>query len=151
MRRPFSQTSKARWDKFGLTPGNFVALGHVSDHELVALYKAASVLIQPSLMEGFGLTALEAMMCGTPVIASTQGALPEVIANPELMFDPRRFSGHCGPASLGSFEIAEFTSQVVARGLEQARQFTWKKSAAISDECADRNSQSSRRRHESRA
>jgi len=79
---------KARWEKRGLPPDNFVALGHVSDRDLVHLYRAASLLIQPSLMEGFGLTALEAMMCGAPVIGSSRGALPEVIRNPDLMLIP---------------------------------------------------------------
>jgi glycosyltransferase involved in cell wall biosynthesis len=53
--------------------------GHVSTDELVRLYNSAQVLVSPSLYEGFGLPAAEAMACGTPVIATRAGALPEII------------------------------------------------------------------------
>ena len=121
---------KSRWDKSGLPPDNFVPLGHVSDRNLVGLYQVASLLIQPSLMEGFGLTALEAMMCGTPVIASAEGALPEVIANPDLMFDPRN-PQNIADRIAHTFRDSAFAARVATRGLEQAQQFTWEKSAEI--------------------
>ena len=66
--------------------------GFVPDEDLVFLYGRAYALVQPSLMEGFGLPAVEAMACGTPVISSRAGSLPEVIgeAGPYLRPDRRR-------------------------------------------------------------
>ncbi len=62
--------------------------GFVPDEDLAYLYHRAYVLAQPSLMEGFGLPAVEAMACGTPVLSSTAGSLPEVIGDAGLFFDP---------------------------------------------------------------
>ena len=62
--------------------------GFVPDAELVYLYGRAHALVQPSLMEGFGLPVVEAMACGTPVISSRAGSLPEVVGNAGLFFDP---------------------------------------------------------------
>src|SRR6185437_10542396 len=58
-------------------------LGHVSTDELVRLYNEHEVMVSPSLYEGFGLPAAEAMACGTPVVATTAGAFPETIADGE--------------------------------------------------------------------
>ena len=71
---------------------------HVSDEQLVSLYKQARVLVQPSFMEGFGLTALEAIYCGTLVVAARAGALPEVVGADELLFDPAKPQRIGGPA-----------------------------------------------------
>jgi len=62
--------------------------GRIDDADLPALYSGAVVYVTPSLEEGFGATALEAMACGAPVIASNRAALPEVIADAGLLFDP---------------------------------------------------------------
>lgn len=62
--------------------------GFVPDDELAYLYNRAYVLAHPSLMEGFGLPPVEAMACGTPVISSTAGSLPEVIGDAGLFFEP---------------------------------------------------------------
>jgi len=61
--------------------------GHVDDGALVALYRRAACIVFPSQFEGFGLPVLEAMACGTPVIASRQGAAPEVRGEACLVFD----------------------------------------------------------------
>ena len=121
---------KARWDELELPRDNFVTLGHVSDRDLVHLYKIAGLVIQPSLLEGFGLTALEAMMCGAPVVGSAQGALPEVIGHPDLMFDPRD-PHNIAARIVRIFRDPEFTAEIVASGLERAKQFTWQRSAEI--------------------
>ena len=68
---------------------NVIRLGRVSDRELRALYDNATALAFPSLTEGFGLPAVEAMACGCPVIATTSGAVPEVCGDAVLYADPR--------------------------------------------------------------
>ena len=65
-----------------------VALGFVSEQELVALYNAAYVFVHPSRYEGFGMPVLEAMRCGAPVIAGDAAALPEVVGEAGLLVDP---------------------------------------------------------------
>ena len=68
--------------------GKVEFLGLVSENELVFLYNSATVLLLVSLREGFGLPALEAMACGTPVIASNLTALPEVIGDAGFLVNP---------------------------------------------------------------
>ena len=72
--------------------------GLVADADLPALYGGATVLVLPSLEEGFGLPALEAMACGAPVIASRRGALPEVMGDAGVLIDPE--AGDALPAAL---------------------------------------------------
>ena len=63
-------------------------LGYVDPDHRRALYEGASLLVLPSFDEGFGLTALEAMTLGVPVIASERGALPELVGDAGLLTDP---------------------------------------------------------------
>ena len=64
------------------------ALGYVPDELLVGLYRGAEAFVLPSRYEGFGLTCLEAMACGTPVVAADRAALPEVCGDAALLVDP---------------------------------------------------------------
>src|SRR5262249_58867790 len=65
-----------------------ILTGFVPDDDLVFLYGRAYALVQPSLLEGFGLPAVEAMACGTPLVSSRAGSLPEVIGEAGVYFDP---------------------------------------------------------------
>jgi glycosyltransferase involved in cell wall biosynthesis len=118
------------WKKRALAERNLKMLGHVSDAALVELYGKARAVIQPSLMEGFGLTALEAMSCGVAVIAASAGALPEVVGVPESLFNPE------DPHEM-SVRIAQVCTDqtladaLVAHGLKQAKKYSWKRSADL--------------------
>jgi glycosyltransferase involved in cell wall biosynthesis len=63
-------------------------LGHVDDEGLADLYRAAAVTAYPSLYEGFGLPVVEAMACGSPVVASDRGAIPEVAGDAAILVEP---------------------------------------------------------------
>jgi glycosyltransferase involved in cell wall biosynthesis len=79
--------------ELGPTPAHVSVLGRVSDADLVTLYGGAVALVLPSRYEGVGLTALEAMACGTPVIASTGGALRETVGDAAILVDPMDVGG----------------------------------------------------------
>jgi glycosyltransferase involved in cell wall biosynthesis len=95
-------------------------LGHVPDEHLPGLYAGASAFVLPSLHEGFGLTCLEAMACGTPVVAARAGALPETCADAARYADPH-----------DPDEIAEQVQQAIDDGAlrragpQRAAAFTW--------------------------
>jgi len=100
-----------------------------SDEELAALYRGAFCVVVPSLAEGFGLPALEAMACGAPVIASRTGALPEVVGSAGILVDP--LDAGAIPRAIDSLRIdPERRAGFCATGLARARQFTWDNVAA---------------------
>jgi glycosyltransferase involved in cell wall biosynthesis len=102
--------------------------GHVGDAELDALYRQARFVLVPSLAEGFGLTALEAMARGTPVICSTGGSLPEVVGDAALLHEPTdvaQLASHI--TNLWNDEALR--RDYAQRGQQRASQFTWAKAA----------------------
>jgi glycosyltransferase involved in cell wall biosynthesis len=104
-------------------------LQSVPDSDLPGLYGGAGVLAMPSFYEGFGLPALEAMVCGTPVVVARRGALPEVVGDAGLFVDPEDIEGIA--AALEQALLDErLRSRLRERGLEQASQFTWSSTAA---------------------
>ncbi|HOX38605.1 MAG TPA: glycosyltransferase family 1 protein [Candidatus Brocadiia bacterium] len=109
-------------------------LGYASDEDLVSLYNGAMLLIIPSLYEAFGLTAVEAMACGTPVIGSNNAAIPEVGGDAALYFSPNEPEqmAHCMARVLSEPELAQ---RMRLRGLERARLFSWKEKARQTLQC----------------
>lgn len=102
--------------------------GFVADEDLPALYSAARVLAYPSLYEGFGLPMLEAMACGTPVVASTASCLPEVAGDAALLVSPTDVPALADALSRAANDEA-VRADLIAKGLNRSRQFTWEKSA----------------------
>lgn len=110
-------------------PGGVRYVGEVSDEQLAALYRQALVFCSPSRYEGFGLSFLEAMQSGCPVVAPCHTSIPEVVGDAAYSF------GDGGPtlaealrAVVGS---ALLRQKLRAAGLEQARRFQWSKTAAM--------------------
>lgn len=112
----------------GLGKDELVLTGYVSDEELVMLYNMASLFVFPSKHEGFGLPVLEAMACGAPVIGSNVTSIPEVIGNPEALFDPN--SVEAIAACLRRYLDDEgLRARAREHGLAHARSFSWDRSA----------------------
>ena len=108
--------------------GRVVFAGGVSLQETARFYQAAKVFVYPSKYETFGLTILEAMACGCPVITSNVSSMPEIGGDAALYFDPEnvhQLVDHL-EATLSGKEARE---QLIQRGLRRAAEFTWKKTA----------------------
>jgi len=105
----------------GPHPPGVEARGLVSADELVTLYRRASVLVFPSLYEGFGAPPLEAMACGCPVASSNAASLPEIVGDAARLFDPR------SPKQIAAavVDVLATPGEWSARGLEQVGRFTW--------------------------
>jgi glycosyltransferase involved in cell wall biosynthesis len=103
-------------------------LGHVPQADLPALYSAADLFVFPSLYEGFGLPALEALACGTPVVASNVSALPEVVGDAALQVSPLDVE-ELADAVERLLRDDRLRSDLRERGLERAAQFSWEKAA----------------------
>jgi glycosyltransferase involved in cell wall biosynthesis len=112
----------------GIEKENIVFTGYITDPELVNLYNLCTVFIFPSYHEGFGLPALEAMSCGAPVIGSNISSIPEVIDNPDALFDPYNESSITNKLVevLGNKDLRD---KLKTYGLSQAKKFSWDESA----------------------
>jgi glycosyltransferase involved in cell wall biosynthesis len=105
-------------------------LGFVSDDDLVALMNGAHVLVLPSRLEGFGLPALEAMQCGTPVLASRAGALPEVVGEGGALFAPTD-ADELARALVTSVTDRAWRPRHSLRARAQAANFSWGRAAEL--------------------
>jgi glycosyltransferase involved in cell wall biosynthesis len=110
------------------TRGRVAMLGQPTDAELASLMAGADAFCLPSLYEGFGLTALEAMGAGAPVVVSDRGALPEVVGDAGIVVDPT------GAAVAGALRRVlsdpPLARELAQRGVARAREFTWERTAA---------------------
>lgn len=98
--------------------------GYVPDEALPLWYNAASLLVFPSIYEGFGIPIIEAMACGTPVIAADTSAVPEAAGDAALLFPPENVDALVSQ-TLAVLDNREQAATMRQRGLEQAAKFSW--------------------------
>ena len=103
-------------------------LGYVSDEQLPSLYAGATLVAIPSFYEGFGLPLLEAMACGSPVVASNASCFPEVCGDAAQMVDPQDEEAWTD-AMIELLEDPAKREKLRRRGLARAAQFTWQRTA----------------------
>jgi glycosyltransferase involved in cell wall biosynthesis len=108
--------------------GHVQVLGYVDEATRRRLYREARVLVLPSIDEGFGLPALEALACGVPVVAAAAGSLPEVVGDAGTLVDPREPAAWA--AALAAVLDDDRARQLAARGPARAAAFTWAATAA---------------------
>ena len=107
-------------------------LGYVAEEDLPGLYAGAAAFAMPSLYEGFGLPCLEAMACGTPVVAANRGALPETCADAALLEDPTDPETFAD-ALLKAASPGEARTRLVEAGRSRAAHLTWERTAIRMD------------------
>ncbi|HEX6541376.1 MAG TPA: glycosyltransferase family 1 protein [Ktedonobacterales bacterium] len=101
----------------------------IDEEDLPAMYSAASCFAFTSVYEGFGLTPLEAMACGAPVVCSNRTSLPEVVGSAGVQVDPLD-TDRLGGAILRVLTSREHRDDLRARGLAHVREFSWQQAAA---------------------
>jgi glycosyltransferase involved in cell wall biosynthesis len=103
-------------------------LGIPDKSTLVEIYNAADILLAPSLHEGFGITLLEAMACGTPVITSKVSAMPEVVGDAGVLVDPNNPQA-IADAVCELQANSNYRQSLIIKGLARAKDFTWENTA----------------------
>jgi len=112
----------------GLGRHEFVLTGYLADEDLVRLYNCCEVMVLPSLDEGFGLPALEAMACGAPTIGSRAASIPEIIGRDDALFDPHDIDDMSRLVSRAAND-AGFRRTLQAHARERAALFSWDETA----------------------
>ena len=125
---PFDAGENQKIADLGLT-ARIEHYGYADDAQLAKLYRCSLAFVYPSLYEGFGIPPLEAMQCGTPVVACNASSIPEVVGDAGLLFDPDK------PDELTEILRAIVVDSIdrdalIQKGSEQAQQFTWEKTVA---------------------
>jgi len=105
-----------------------ILVDRVTDDDLLLLYNAASLFVFPSLEEGFGLPPLEAMACGTPVVASNTSSMPEVLGDAALLVSPTDTDA-LTEAMTTVLTTPALAEQLAQRGLAHSQRFSWEKTA----------------------
>ncbi len=119
-------------------PGIPISLcGHLTDDEIVALYRDAAVFVYPSLYEGFGLPVLEAMAQGCPVITSNVSSLPEVVGDAAVLIDPLNTT-ELAQAMIKVLTDDELKREMSIKGINRAKLFSWERTAERYVEVFDR-------------
>lgn len=104
-------------------------LGYIQDNDLPAVYSGASMLVFPSLTEGFGIPPLEAMSCGCPVITSNTSSMPEVCGDAALYIDPYNIDSITNAINL-LINNDQLRQKFIIKGFQRSKIFSWEKTAS---------------------
>ena len=124
---PLTSEEQERIGELGLSD-HIEFYGHSSDAQLAKLYRCSLAFVYPSFYEGFGIPPLEAMQCGTVVVASNASSVPEVVGGAALSFDPRdtdALTDILRAVADGNID----RDALIERGFERAKTFSWSKTA----------------------
>jgi glycosyltransferase involved in cell wall biosynthesis len=124
---PFTKEEHKRIAELNLTQ-NIEHYGSANDGQLAKLYKSSIAFVYPSLYEGFGIPPLEAMSCGTAVIASNTSSIPEVVRDAGLLFDPTS-TDELIDRLLSLLENPSQRNLLIEKGKQQVQKFSWEKTA----------------------
>ncbi len=113
-------------ERTDLADPRIVRLGYVPDGEIARLYRGASVLVYPALYEGFGMPIVEAMACGTPVVASAHPSLDEACGDAAVRVDPLDVEA----IAAGIRQAVARRDELVPLGLAHAARFSWRSTGA---------------------
>lgn len=105
-----------------------VNLGYLPVQELPGIYTGAFVFVSPSLYEGFGLPLLEAMACGTPIITSNVGSMPEVVGDAAFLVNPENID-EISNALIEITKSSSLRDALRRKGLKRVKKFTWNRFA----------------------
>ncbi len=103
--------------------------GYVSDENLPALFSGAEAFVFPSLYEGFGLSPLEAMACGVPVVTSRRSSIPEVVGEAAVYLDEPRDPAEIADRTEALLADASLRARLKEKGRERVSLFTWEEAA----------------------
>jgi glycosyltransferase involved in cell wall biosynthesis len=125
--KSFSQDETRLINKLHLSP-RIEHYSEVDDCHLAKLYRCSIALVYPSFYEGFGIPPLEAMSCGTAVIAARSSSIPEVVGDAALLVDPRSVDD-LGVAMERLFHSPSERQVLITKGQARARMFSWERTA----------------------
>jgi hypothetical protein len=112
-------------------------IDYILNEDLVSFYNGATLFVYPSFYEGFGLPPLEAMSCGTPVIASNVSSIPEVTADAAILIDPKNI-GEIADTMKSLLLNGSLRQKLSFKGLERSKAFSWERVAKMTTEVYER-------------
>ena len=125
---PFNDTELKLIDELKLTE-HIEHYRYASDSHIAKLYRCSVAFIYPSLYEGFGIPPLEAMACGTVVVASNSSSIPEVVGDAGILFEPKA-PGDLADILLSLLDSSQERDRLIAKGYQRTKMFSWDKTVS---------------------
>ncbi len=122
-RNPEARETLAKYPRI---KSRVILVGRLPDEHLAAIYSGATAFLFPSLFEGFGLPPLEAMQCGTPVLASNTSSIPEVVGDAGILLPPKDIDVWC-QAMLQLSRQPALRKELSKKSLQRSKLFSWQR------------------------